>query len=88
MAKRSNVFTDGGTFTVVEKKATVSEERVAIRSQVDAKLLVAGSVSGERYEFPRAGAEVKVDVRDVDELLKKVRKGCCGAPDFRYFELV
>lgn len=53
---------------------------VWVTSQVDAKVTIFGSVTGQKYVFARAGARVKVAVEDLDNILKKRLGGraCCG----------
>lgn len=54
---------------------------VWLRSNYPDRLIVIGSVSGNRYEFPRGGATLEVDERDVPEMLQKMYGGnsCCGS---------
>jgi len=63
---------------------------VSIRSTIDAKVKVTGTVTGNLYIFDRAGAVVKVDIRDKDEILNKKRgRACCGGTSGKLlFELV
>lgn len=59
-----------------------------VQSLIDAHLIYDGRVSGQRYEWVRAGAIVDVDERDVPELLaKRGMKSCCGQEPNRYFQL-
>lgn len=68
---------------------TVSEEvYVKIRSLIEARLLVAGSVTGEQYVFECAGSEVKVNIKDVNALISRRYGGCCGGTPYAIFELV
>lgn len=57
--------------------------RRSIRSMVEARIKYTGVISGEQYEWPRAGSVVSVDERDVPELLAKRlgTQSCCGAND-------
>lgn len=80
MAKRSYFEAD------FESGVTVSE--VVLRSQYPGIYKAVGPVTGTMYIFPKMGSEVKVHVSDSDYFLKKIRKGCCGAPDSPYFVLV
>lgn len=63
-----------------------------IQSLIDSRLLYTGQISGEQYEWSRAGDIVVVDERDVPEMLAK-RLGtrlCCGnniSDGNRIFEL-
>ena len=54
---------------------------VWLRSNYPDRLIVIGSVSGERYEFPRGDSVLQVDERDVPEMLTKYFGGnsCCGS---------
>lgn len=59
-----------------------------VQSLIDAHLIYDGRVSGQRYEWRRAGAIVEVDERDVPELLaKRSKKPCCGQEPNKYFQL-
>lgn len=92
MAKRSNVQGDSrtGVAGLIEQLDTVLEPWVKIRSLVPSHLFVAEdkTPSGNAYVWPQSGAEVEVHPDDVEWLLGKIRKGCCGALDYPYFELV
>lgn len=63
----------------VTYKASESSD-VAVRLIIDAKMLATGYVTGNSYEWDRAGAVVNVDERDVESLLEKRQGGrqCCG----------
>jgi hypothetical protein len=54
---------------------------VWLRSNYPDRLIVIGSVSGNRYEFPKNGTILEVDEQDVPEMLKKTYGGnsCCGS---------
>jgi hypothetical protein len=96
MAKRSNVPSNNraelGEVEVeerkLEKEAVFEPELVLIRNLHPANVIVAGAVTGTKYVFNGAGAEVKVDRRDMSEMLGKLRGGCCGGSKSRMFELV
>lgn len=65
--------------------------RSNVRSLLDAHILYDGAITGEHYEWSRAGSVVSVDERDVPELLSKRlgSQGCCGTNDSnRVFELI
>lgn len=65
--------------------------RKSIRSMIDARIVYDGAVTGEHYEWSRAGAVVSVDARDVPELLAKRlgSRSCCGTSDGnQIFELI
>lgn len=51
-----------------------------VRSLIDSRLIYTGQISGEQYEWNRAGSNVDVDERDVPDLLTKRIGGnsCCG----------
>ena len=95
MEKRSNVSRDDRTRvkskrgSVKLEKLTVLEEpkRIWVRNIYPSKVGIVG-LSGKKYIFDGAGAEVKVRVEDVEKLLAKRRGGCCGGTPGRVFELV
>jgi len=62
---------------------------VKIQSLIEAHVYYAGQVSGQLYEWNRAGAIVDVDERDVPELLAKRsgKKPCCGGERTKIFQL-
>lgn len=72
----------------------VEQKSYNIRSRIDAKVIVTGTPSGNRYEFPRAGSVVEVAEVDIEFLLAKRlgrKTSCCGGgnPDGNVmFELV
>lgn len=60
---------------------------IQVRSLIDAKVIVEGSVTKIRYIFPSSGSlgineatgQVGIDIRDVDEIINKKRgRACCG----------
>ena len=54
-------------------------DTVSIRSLLDARVKVTGTVTGTIYTWDRAGSIALVDVRDKDEILNKKRgRACCG----------
>jgi hypothetical protein len=63
--------------------------KVKVQSLVDAHVYYTGQISGELYEWVKAGAIVEVDERDVPELLAKRpgKKPCCGGERKNIFEL-
>lgn len=65
-------------------------DTVSIRSTIDAKVKVTGTVTGTLYIFDGAGAIQPVDIRDKDEILNKKRgRSCCGGLSGKaLFELV
>lgn len=87
MGRRSSLplFSDGDIEIDEEENA---DSEVMLRSLVPANLLIDG-VSGRRYHFPNAGAEVKVNAEDAEVFLamRKARACCGGAVEQRYFEL-
>jgi hypothetical protein len=66
--------------TVVENKAKDIIKYVRLQLQIDAKAQYTGRVSGESYEWQRAGSIVAVRADDVPALLdKKINSySCCG----------
>lgn len=65
--------------------------RKSLRSRIDAHIVYYGTVTGEKYEWSRAGAIASVDERDVPELLtKRLGAGsCCGTSNSNIiFELI
>ena len=67
-----------------------NSDTVSIRSLIDGKAKVTGTVTGNEYIFNRAGSVVLVDTRDKDEILNKKRgRSCCGGNSGKHlFELV
>lgn len=65
-------------------------ETVEIRSRIDGKVRLTGTVTGMVYIWDKAGSTTKVDVRDKDEILNKKRgRSCCGGNSGKsLFELV
>lgn len=65
-------------------------ETVEIRSRIDGKVRLTGTVTGLVYIWDKAGSTTKVDVRDKDEILNKKRgRSCCGGNSGKsLFELV
>lgn len=80
----------GGKRVVVETilNSTINI-KVKIQSLVDAHVYYTGQISGELYEWRKAGAIVDVDERDVPELLAKRpgKKPCCGGERKQIFQL-
>ena len=75
MASASKVLFQSKQLDVEEEKV----DTVSIRSTIDAKTKITGTVTGNLYIFNGAGAVINVDVRDKDELLNKKRgRACCG----------
>lgn len=65
----------------------VTVPEVGLVNLISSHVNCTGPATGRLYIFPQAGAEVKVDVRDAEILLKKRGKGCCGGSDYPLFEL-
>lgn len=67
------------------------DEEVGLTLLLDVVLTIQGSVSGKTYKFSGAGSSVNVDIRDVDEFLRKRQGGrqCCGSGEVgnQVFEL-
>lgn len=80
--KYPNVVEEKQPFAPV-KTTEYNYVRRSIRSMVEARIRYVGAISGEQYEWPRAGSVVSVDERDVPELLAKRlgTQSCCGAND-------
>ena len=75
----------------VEKKETKGyTDTASIQSLIDARVLVTGAVTGNQYEFAKAGTVLAIDKRDADDLLNKKRgRACCGGTSGRnLFQLV
>ena len=72
---------NGGTDTI---------KSLEVESLIDAHLFYTGQVTGQLYEWVRAGSIVGVDEQDVPELLAKRlgAKLCCGGNDNRIFQVV
>ena len=68
---------------------TINEEiLVKVQSLIDAHIYYTGQVSGELYEWMKAGAVVDVHEQDVPELLaKRSKKPCCGQEPSKFFQL-
>lgn len=65
----------------VEEISQVEPSGVWLQSNYPDKLIVIGSITGTRYEFPKSGSQLLVDERDVPEMLLKKFGGnsCCGS---------
>lgn len=74
----------------VKPKSGYNFDTVSIRSLIDGKVKVTGTVTGNEYIFSRSGDIQSVDIRDKDELLNKKRgRSCCGGTGGKHlFELV
>lgn len=62
-----------------------------IQSLIASHLIYTGQISGQQYEWLKAGEVILVDNRDVPELIAKRlgAKLCCGGgDDNRIFEIV
>lgn len=58
---------------------TLEDNTVSIICNVDARVFITGTVTGKIYVFERAGAILKVDKLDANDILnKKQEKACCG----------
>jgi len=77
---------------VVETAVTNYNKEVKLQSQMDARLLYDGLVTGKHYEWQRAGSIVVVDAQDAPYLLEKKLNAhsCCGgsSPDQSVFAVV
>ena len=65
---------------VVEKVVEPYNSYRKIQSLIDSKLIYTGQISGEQYEWQRAGDIIVVKEEDVPELLSKRigERTCCG----------
>lgn len=83
-SKKSDVLIEKEKEPVaVEKKRLYNYGVRNLQSLIEARIIYFGSVTGQKYEWPKAGSIVPVDERDVPELLAKRvgSRGCCGAQD-------
>ena len=56
-----------------------NSDTVSIRSLIDGKVRLTGTVTGTIYIWDRAGSIAEIDIRDKDEILNKKRgRSCCG----------
>jgi len=89
--KSKNIFSRSVvTETEVVKTTPDSKIKlVRIQSLIEAHVYYAGQVSGQLYEWNKAGAIVDVDESDVPELLAKRsgKKPCCGGERTKIFQL-
>lgn len=87
--KGKNILSGDRKRVVEENTPTVTINLVKVQSLVDAHVYYTGQISGELYEWVKAGAIVEVDERDVPELLAKRpgKKPCCGGERKPIFEL-
>lgn len=65
---------------VVETASEVTIKLIKIQSLIESHIIYSGQVTGQRYEWSKAGAIVEVNELDVPELLAKRLGGstCCG----------
>lgn len=84
-----NFLSGSGKRVVEEITPEVTINLVKVQSLVDAHVYYTGQISGELYEWVKAGAIVDVDERDVPELLAKRpgKKPCCGGERKQIFQL-
>lgn len=73
-----------------EDNTAYNSDTVSIRSLIDGKVTLTGTVSGNVYVWGKAGDTQDVDIRDKDEILNKKRgRTCCGGNSGKpLFELV
>lgn len=70
------------------KVSEIGKDTVPLRLRIPARYIAVGSVTGNRYEWQRAGDVVSVDSSDADVLLAKVVRGlCCSGTENNVFEL-
>ena len=80
MAKRKRFDNVSEQRVKASKKLVIPAVR-RLQSQHPARIKYRGKVTGEWYEWARAGSIVLVDPRDADDLLSKMRntQPCCGS---------
>ena len=92
MAKSNQTWVENKPNLVIaeEVETQYNLETVEIRSRIDGKVRLTGTVTGMVYIWDKAGSTTKVDVRDKDEILNKKRgRSCCGGNSGKsLFELV
>lgn len=93
MDKRDNVSGDRQRGVKVEEKVLEEPQSpltVPLRLKLDVRYIIQGPVTGNRYEWNRAGSVVAVELEDAEELLaKRTAKACCsGTPQMFIFEIV
>lgn len=73
-----------------EDNTAYNSDTVAIRSLIDGKVRLTGTVSGNVYVWGKVGDTQDVDIRDKDEILNKKRgRTCCGGNSGKpLFEIV
>jgi len=89
-SKRVEVVKDA-YFEPVKKAKIEAPKTVRIVLSRNKKVTTIGSVTGETYVFPSAGAILDVDERDAPSLLAKGAGGascCSGQPSSPYFRLM
>ena len=66
---------------VVEKVVEPYNSYRKIQSLIDSRLIYTGQISGEQYEWQRAGDIIAVREEDAPELLSKRigQRACCGS---------
>lgn len=76
------------TVEEVTAPVTIKVSYVKLQSQLDARLLYTGQVTGKSYEWTRAGSVVEVDALDAPYLLSKRTKkqSCCSGSDIAVFK--
>ena len=92
MAKSNQAWVENKPNLVIaeEVETQYNLETVEIRSLVDGKVRLTGTVTGMVYIWDKAGSTTKIDARDKDEILNKKRgRSCCGGNSGKsLFELV
>lgn len=73
-----------------EDNTAYNSDTVSIRSLIDGKVTITGTVSGNVYVWGKVGDTQDVDIRDKDEILNKKRgRTCCGGNSGKpLFEIV
>lgn len=92
MAKPNQTWVENKPNLVIaeEVETQYNLETVEVRSLVDGKVRLTGTVTGNVYIWDKAGSITSVDTRDKDEILNKKRgRSCCGGNSGKsLFELV
>lgn len=90
MDKRDKLSGDRQRGVKVEEEKVQSPSFVPLRLKIDVRYIAQGSVTGDRYEWDRAGSVVSVHPDDAGALLaKQTARSCCsGTPQMHIFEIV
>jgi hypothetical protein len=76
---------------IVAQEAPSDYNTIKLVNKIGARVKMVGAITVNQYEWPKSGAVVEVDERDVPDLLTK-RLGdklCCGSTNMNYvFEIM